>query len=398
VVLFVDDLQWADTSTLDALLYLVAGPRRPARRIVATVRSGVDPRGQRVRRWLADVRRLPGCAELRLGLLDRVATAAQLAALLGAPPHESLVEEVHARSHGNPYFTRLLAEGLPPDALHLPDVYSEDLRDAVVAAWYRLGPGEREVAEGLAVMGAPAQPDALARVCGFDVDTVRAALAAGVAAGLLAAGAHGAAWFGHPLSAELLERSLDDPRRRALHERCAVLAAQAVAAGRRRPGGADVRDVVSLADHAYRAGDAASAYSAALRAAEVAGARGGAAEQQRLLARALDLHPLLAAPAESRRDLLERSRAAARDAGLYEAELAAVDALLGAVDPAAEPLAVARLLVRRIHLEYSTGRRFMDVATVREAVRLSEARVRSGATRSPWRSSCTPAPGTASRG
>lgn len=379
VVLFVDDLQWADSSTLDVLLYLVAAPRRAARRIVATVRSGEDPHGRRVRRWLADVRRMPGCAELRLGLLDRVATAAQLAALLGAPPHESLVEEVHARSHGNPYFTRLLADGLAPDAAHLPDAYSDDLRDAVVAAWYRLGPGERAVAEGLAVVGAPAQPDVLAAVCGVGVDVVRGAVAEGVSAGLLAAGAHGAAWFRHPLSAEVLERSLDDSRRHLLHRRCAELAAEAVAGGRRRPGGADVRDVVSLADHAYRSGDTERAYATALRAAEVAGARGGAAEQQRLLARALELHPLLSAPVGSRRDLLERSRTAARDAGLYDAELAAVDALLGAVDPAAEPLAVARLLVRRIHLEYSTGRDFMNVTAVREAVRLSEAQPRSGA-------------------
>ncbi|MFE5337835.1 AAA family ATPase [Isoptericola sp. NPDC056573] len=378
VVLFVDDLQWADTSTLDVLLYLVGAPRRAARRIVATVRSGEDPHGQRVRRWLADVRRMPGCTELRLGLLDRVATATQLAALLGAPPHESLVEDVYARSHGNPYFTRLLADGLAPDARHLPDAYSEDLRDAVVAAWYRLGPGDRAVAEGLAVVGAPAQPDALARVCGVPVDAVRAGLAEGVSAGLLASGAHGAAWFRHPLSAEVLERSLDDSRRHLLHGRCAALAAEAVAGGH-RAGGDDVRDVVSLADHAYRAGDAAGAYAAALRAADVAGAGGGAAEQQRLLARALDLHPQQESPAESRRDLLERSRTAAKDAGLFDAELAAVDALLGAVDPVAEPLSVARLLVRRVHLEYSTGRDFMNVAVVREAVRLSEAQPRSGA-------------------
>ncbi|WP_416343499.1 helix-turn-helix transcriptional regulator [Isoptericola peretonis] len=378
VVLFVDDLQWADSSTLDALLYLVAGARRGPRVLLATVRSGEDSPEQRVRRWLADVRRMPACTELRLASLDRVATAEQLAQLLGAPPHESLVEDVYARGHGNPYFTRLLADGLAADARHVPDSYSADLRDAVTVAWYRLGEQEREVAESLAVLGAPAQPDRVARVSGIGVGMVRKAAAAGERAGLLTAGRHGSLWFRHPLGAEVLEQSLDDARRHALHGACAAVAAEAVARAEDEPGGADVRDVVALADHAYRAGDTARAYLAAVRAADVVAERGGAAEQQRLLARALDLHPLVPGAPESRRALLERSRTAAKDAGLLEQELGSVDSLLDVVDPVVEPLVVARLLVRRMHLEFSTGRAFMNVADMREAVRLAGTQPRSG--------------------
>ncbi|GAA1735570.1 helix-turn-helix transcriptional regulator [Isoptericola hypogeus] len=378
LVLFVDDLQWADSSSLDALLYLVAGPRRRPHALVVTVRSGEDAPERPVRRWLADARRMPGCAEIRLDPLDRIATAQHLAALLGGPVHESLVEEVYARSHGNPYFTRLLAAGLPADARHVPSEYTDDLRDAVMSAWYRLGPHGREVAEVLAAAGAPAQPDVLAGVCGWEVDAVHAALGDGAGAGLLAPAADGAVWFRHPLSAEVLESSLERGRRRDLHRDFALLAAEEAAASERQGRSPDVRTVVAVADHEHRAGDPARAYAAALRAADAAGAAGGAAEQQRLLARALGLHPAVPDTGESRRELLERSGRAARGAGLFQPELEIVDALLELVDPEAEPLVTARLLVRRMHLEYSTGRAFMDVPAMREAVRLSAAEPRSG--------------------
>ena len=82
VLLVVDDLQWADQSSLDVLMYVLAGLAGRRLAVVTTVRTGEE--GDPLRRWLADVRRLPGVAELVLGRLDRVATAEQIAGLLGA--------------------------------------------------------------------------------------------------------------------------------------------------------------------------------------------------------------------------------------------------------------------------------------------------------------------------
>jgi predicted ATPase len=114
VVLVVDDVHWADQSTLDVLMYVLAGRADRRLAVLVTIRSGEVTENHPLRRWLADVRRLPGVSELRLDRLDRPATAEQLAGLLGGPPHESLVDQVYARTDGNAYLTTLLARGLPP--------------------------------------------------------------------------------------------------------------------------------------------------------------------------------------------------------------------------------------------------------------------------------------------
>ncbi|WP_448003297.1 AAA family ATPase [Agromyces bauzanensis] len=59
VVLVIDDLQWADQSTLDALMYLVAGPRARRLALVATMRSSEIGEDHPLLRWLADIRRMP---------------------------------------------------------------------------------------------------------------------------------------------------------------------------------------------------------------------------------------------------------------------------------------------------------------------------------------------------
>ena len=53
-------MQWADQSSLDVLMYVLAG--RPDRRlgVLLTMRSGEESDGHGLRRWLADVRRMPG--------------------------------------------------------------------------------------------------------------------------------------------------------------------------------------------------------------------------------------------------------------------------------------------------------------------------------------------------
>jgi hypothetical protein len=58
VVLLVDDLQLADESTLDVLMYLVAGPADRRFALLATVRSQSVPDGHPFHRWLADALRL----------------------------------------------------------------------------------------------------------------------------------------------------------------------------------------------------------------------------------------------------------------------------------------------------------------------------------------------------
>jgi DNA-binding CsgD family transcriptional regulator len=365
-LLVIDDLQWADKSSLDVLMYVLAG--LPGRRlaVVATVRAGEE--GGPLRRWLADVRRFPAVAELSLGRLDRVATGEQLGGLLGRPPHQSLIDDVFARSQGNAYLTALLVRGLSPDARVLPAGLPTDLREAATRAWRALSAPAQELTRVLAVAGRPQRADRLEDVGtnGGASGQVVPLLREAVDAAVLQVGSDETYWFVHPLLAEVLEAGLLPEERRVLHAAIADALEHAADSAE-----LDVEAAVDLADHHHRAGHEEEAYRWALLGAEAAGNAGGATEMLRLLRRALDLWPQVASPGISQIGLLRRIQAAADQTGDQEEELAAVDDLLAIVDREAQPLLAAELLVRRRDLRLSTGREFAGLADVREAVRLS---------------------------
>jgi DNA-binding CsgD family transcriptional regulator/tetratricopeptide (TPR) repeat protein len=367
VLLVVDDLQWADQSSLDVLMYVLAGMAGRRLAVITTVRTGEE--SQSLRRWLADVRRLPGVAELRLGRLDRVATGEQLAGLLGRPPHQSLVDDVCARTRGNAYLNTLLVRGLSPDVRSLPAGLPTDLREAVIRTWRGLSTPAQELTRLVAVAGRPQRADQLDEVTaatGVSGDVVVPLLREAVDAAVLEVGADGMYWFVHPLLAEALEQELLPEERATLH---AVFAAALEASG--DAGQLGVERVVDLADHHYRARHQQEAYRWALLGADAAGRAGGATEVVRLLRRALQLWPHVSEPEFSRIDLLRRIKAAAEQTGEPEHELAAVDDLLALVDQKAQPLFTAELLIRRDRLEGWTGREQTNLDDVREAVRLS---------------------------
>jgi DNA-binding CsgD family transcriptional regulator len=366
VLLAVDDLQWADQSSLDVLMYVLAGLAGRRLAVVATVRTGEE--GGPLRRWLADVRRLPGVGELTLGRLDRVATGEQLAGLLGRPPHQTLVDQVYARTRGNAYLTTLLVRGVSPDARSLPAGLPAELREAAIRAWRGLSAPGRALTRLVAVAGKPQRADQLAVVAaaaGVDEGVVPL-LREAVDAAVLEVGAHGTYWFVHPLLAEVLEQELLPEERATLH--AAFAAAMEPAVNVDEMG---VERVVDLADHHHRAGHQREAYRWALLAADAAERAGGSAEMLRLLRRALDLSPQVPDPGLSRQDLLGRIQGAAERAGEQEEELAAVDDLLALIDREQQPLLAAGLLVRQNHLQEQTGRAPTTGNDAWAAVRLS---------------------------
>ncbi len=345
VLLVVDDLQWADQSSMDVLMYVLAGLAGRRLAVVTTVRAGEE--GPPLRRWLADVRRFPRVGELTLGRLDRVATGEQLAGLLGAPPHQSLVDDVYARTQGNAYLTALIVRRLSPDARSLPPGLPTGLRDAATHAWHGLSPPAQALTRLVAVAGRSQRADQLGDVAAATGigDDVVPLLREAVDAAVLEVGPDGTYWFVHPLLAEVLEQGLLPEERASLHAAFAAALEPAVNADEM-----GVERIVDLADHHYRAGHRQEAYRWALLGADATGQAGGATEMLRLLRRALDLLPHQPHPDLTKIDLLRRIQAAAEQTGEQEEELAAVDDLLAIVDRDRQPLLAAELLVRQIHL------------------------------------------------
>ena len=370
VVLAIDDLHWADRSTLDVLMYVLAGPASRRLSVIATIRSRDVGDGHPLQRWLAHVRRLPRVEQMTLDPLDRVSTGDQISDLFGVPPHQSLVEDVFTHTRGNPYLNRLLVDGLPPESRHLPADLPTDLESAVLQSWRRLPPSTRELARILAVGGAPLRAQDLNNIAGTPGGAdVLPLLHEAVDAGTLDHARDGTYWFHHPMIAEVLEQSVDEDERRRWHAAFAdhgekVLAAASPPA---------VEMMVAVADHHHRAGHEIEAYRWALRASEAAGTVGGTAEMLRLLRRAVDLGKLLPGVSRTAKELLRRLMSVAAAAGAQDEELRAVEELIDRSDAATDPLLVVELLVRRSQLRFSTGRSFLLLDDMREASRLASA-------------------------
>ncbi len=368
VVMLVDDLQWADESTLDVLMYLVAGPADRGFALLATARSQSVPDGHPFHRWLADALRLPRVRQLHLQGLDRASTEAQLASLLGTSPHLTLVDDVFSHTLGNPYLNILMAEGVEPTARKLPDDLPADLRVAVRRTWHSLSPLARDITSLVAVGAGPVRPELLQDVA-FDLGLgeVGAALQEAEESRLLTLVDGERLWFQHPLQAQVLEQSLTSSRRRRWHAAYARCGEASLASG--SPLTFDL--AVTLTGHHDQAGHRREAYEWSLRSWDLAGDARGSSEMLNLMRRAVELRGGLQGAAESVADLLWRLRETAEAVGADGDELAAVDALLELTDRVAEPLVASELLVRRMMLRTSTGAGFVEVEDVQVAAELA---------------------------
>jgi DNA-binding CsgD family transcriptional regulator len=368
VVLLIDDIQWADESTLDVLMYLVAGPSDRHFALLATVRSELLPDGHPFHRWLADALRLPRVRKLHLQPLDRVGTEAHVASLLGTAPHQSLVDDVFSHTLGNPYLNILVTNGITQTARGLPTDLPADLRIAIRRTWHSLSAAARDVTSLVAVGEQPVRPELIEDVAAdLGLTDVESALQEAEDSRILMLMDGERYWFQHPLQAQVLEQSLTASRRRRWHAAYARCLEASLVAG--SPLTFDL--AVTLTGHHDQAGHRREAYQWSLRSWDLAGNARGSSEMLKLIRRAVDLREGLPDATESVPDLLWRLRETAEAVGADDDELVAVDALLRIIDRGAERLVASELLVRRMMLCTATGAGFIEVEDLRIAAELA---------------------------
>ena len=342
-VLVIDDLQWADQSSLDLLAFLVTGFRDQALSVVVTVRDEDRVEGHVLNSWLADLRRTPGVSEQHLQRLDLAATAEQVAALTGDSVLTARFSgAAFERSGGNPYLTELLVQAGSPTARAQAASVPDALREALLSRWNGMSVSAREISRLLALAGRPVERTVLASVAGrlgseWDIGpAISRSLSEAVGAGVVQPVRSGL-WFRHPLLAEVLAGALQGRDAVAVH---AAYAEVLVTLGDARRGDAAV--------HYELAGNLAAAFECSLAAAQSAAAVQGATEHLEHLQRACRLWPQVmgetATTAEHVQLLLRTSRAAQGVAHTDEA-LSLVEEALALTDSVASPGLACRLLM-----------------------------------------------------
>jgi DNA-binding CsgD family transcriptional regulator/tetratricopeptide (TPR) repeat protein len=365
----IEDLHWADHSTLDLVTLLVRALRGVRVLVVVSFRSDEVHRGHPLRPLVSGWERVNSVQRIELERFTAEQVAGQLEGILGAAPPRRLVELVYDRSEGNAFLVEeilgAVQTGADPD--HLP----MSLRDVLLARAERLSPGTQDLLRVAAAGGRSVPDGLLAAVAGLDEPSLDAALREAIEHGLLVVDEadHGYV-FRHTLTRDAIYSDTLPRRRVRIHAAYAdALSADPGLAGR----GAHANVATALALHWSAAHDLPRALPACLEAARLA-APYAPAEALRQLERALELWPRVPdAEARCGVDVVELLRLAglnAYAAGAVDRSLSLYDEALDELGPEADPERRALLLESRAAALIDIGRHDVATAALEEAASL----------------------------
>ncbi|WP_298461014.1 AAA family ATPase [uncultured Cellulomonas sp.] len=159
VVLVVDDLQWADPSSLALLVFLARAVTTEPVALVAALRDAAATRHEHLDRAVAELHRAPAVCWLRPDRLPDDDVAALVHRVRGPGTTERDVAAVVRRAEGNALAAAELAQHHGGDD-ELPRSYTS----AVVARLAGLSPGALHVLRVAATIGRPVEPELLDRL------------------------------------------------------------------------------------------------------------------------------------------------------------------------------------------------------------------------------------------
>lgn len=337
VVLFIDDLQWADAASLDLFRHLTA--RLPAgAAVIGALRDRAPVPSSELASTLAAASRVQHQRRIRLGPLGPAEVAELIRREIGRDPGLEATRVIHTRTAGNPFFVRELSRLLVKG-----DVLSEtatartavpaSVRDVVRDRMMELDGDVRDFLQTAALIGRDVDLTLLARAAGLGLQSCLERLGACEELGLLkpSPGNPYSFSFSHDLVRESVAEVVSPPRMARMH----LLVADAL-----DHEATDTEMVAErLAHHLWSAGplaDPVRTATALLQAARCAAAKMALESAVRQLRLAAEL---------------------ARTAGTAELELSALS-LLTAVDGmrAGYVGSAVDLLERAEHLARSLGR------------------------------------------
>lgn len=333
-----EDLHWADPSTRDLVAYL--GRNLNQTRVALVVSYRVDDLHRRhpVRPLLAELSRDATVEQLTLSGMTRGELTVLLTGVGDSVPPDDVVDEILARSDGNPFFAEeLFAAG--------PGAVSATLRDVVLAHVAALPDDVQATLRDASVLGDAIDGRVLALMTGRSTTDVSEALREGVARQVLLA-EPGGCRFRHALVREALYADVLPGERQLLHHAVAT----AIEAHPELTSAGDHERWALLAHHWGAAEDQPKAFSASCHAAGAAERVGALADAVAHYQRALELWSRVPDPetasGTAHWELLMRAAEAMAHAGSPARSVSLAEAALELVPADADPEARATLLER----------------------------------------------------
>jgi DNA-binding CsgD family transcriptional regulator/tetratricopeptide (TPR) repeat protein len=368
LLLVIEDLHWADQSTLELVAFLVRSMRDVPVLLVATYRSDELHRRHPLRPLLTGWERVRSVRRIDLPRFDRAEVGAQLDAILSRTPGPELVDVIFDRSGGNAFLVEELAGTVQSggDPTDLPP----SLRDVLLSRLDSLTEPARRLVRTAAVSGRSVAEQLLAAVAGVEGPALFDALREAVESHLLVVDetGHGYA-FRHALARDAVYDDMLPGERVHLHMAYGEVLSTAPHL---------VEDAAALpailAFHWYAALDLPRALAASVDAARQAMSRYAPVEAQRHLERALEIWPRVPDAAErTGLDLVEVTRLAANaayDAGAMDRSILLYDQALSGLSADSDPVRRALLLVRKARALGDAAGERTDDASHREAMSL----------------------------
>jgi ATP/maltotriose-dependent transcriptional regulator MalT len=372
VVLWIDDIHWADRSTRAFLRFLEASMSEERVLVATTYRSDELHRRHPLRPLLAELERSQCARRIELDRFDREEVAEQLADILGHSPNGDVVERMYGRSEGNPLFTEeLLAAGLDARGPLPPS-----LREALLLRIERLSEQAQTLLRLLAV-ASRADGELLAVAAGVDAGAVVAAIREAIAAQIAVTDDAGRFGLRHALLREVLYDDLLPGERTELH----LALAEALERRAASDGGAWI--ATGIAHHYDAAGEQPRALVAKVNAAAAVQRLHAYGEATELLDRALELwHRIPDAEELSGIDHAELLARAGRAHFLTaddERAAALYEHAIEEVDPGEDPERAANLLWALAGCQWSLGQAERSRETQRRGLELLSAEEESAA-------------------
>jgi predicted ATPase len=248
VALVVEDVHFADRSTLDILSYVAPSLTGERVLLVVTYRDDEAERRPELRSWVVQLRRAPRVLDLPLKPLSHDDVVEQMTGITGARPAAEIVDAVTTRADGNPLFVEELVAAGPTPTGQLPAT----LADVIATRLEQLPEPTRRLLRVAAAVGRRTNDALLGAAGGLDPSQLMAAIRPALAYRVLTTVAADSTYeFHHELVREAAYAELLPGERVQVHAAIAQWLAE------HQPHRPDATDLALIAHHWSEAEDEA---------------------------------------------------------------------------------------------------------------------------------------------